>query len=291
MPLHAFGFALALFAALCFSASDAVGRYAMTVLGYDGSFVLALLFLGALLPLSLYIHAGQQWSQLRPRQPLLVVLRALCACAELWLVYETFKQLSLAQSYTLFFTMPLWVALLSWPLLGEKLGLRQGLALLVGFVGVIIAVNPQADSLSLGHLTGLAAALAMTGGYLFMRKLSATESTGTLLLAFVGSICLFNILRVDVWPPAPLLHVVLLLGGGAFMGCGNICLLNALKRVPAPLVAPFQYSQIIWALVFGWFVFADKPNAATLAGATVIIVAGILLTGKTAVPPKENGLP
>jgi S-adenosylmethionine uptake transporter len=259
----------------CFSAMDAAGSYATNSLGYSIQLTLAVGFGASLLPVVLYISWHKQWRQVWPKNPKLVLLRAAFACTELWLVYQTFTRLTLAESYTLFFTMPLWVALLSWPLLGEKLGRGQALALLLGFAGAVVAVNPQAGGLSTGQLYGLGAALCITAGYLLLRKLSATESTGTLLFAFLGSVFVFNLFTVPAWTTIEPAHAAIMAAGGLVMGIGNVLLITAIRYTPAPLIAPFQYSQIIWGIIYGALLFGTRPEFHTLAGAALIMAAGI----------------
>lgn len=262
---------------LGFSTFDALGRLLMLRESLPQAQVMTLVMGLGLIPVLLMVHLRGEWGQLKPKAPVQVLGRAALACVEVWLVFQAFKRLQLAEAYALFFTVPLWVLLFSTIFLKEKIGKRQKIALLIGFVGAIIATHPSIQGLSLGQLAGLGAAFCGGCGMIMMRHLGKTESNGTILLAFFIGQVIFNAAMMQGWHMPSSAAWTLIVIAGLAEGIAHVCLLLALQRVPAPLVAPFQYSQILWALLFGVLLFGELPTTYTMTGLVFITIAGLVL--------------
>lgn len=268
---------LTLLTYFCFSSFDATSRYLMLHLGLPQAQVMALVMAFGLIPIFVMVHLRGEWKTLKPTSPKLVLARAALACLEVWLVFQTFQALTMAESYALFFTVPLWVMLLGSLFLKEKIGPTQKLALLIGFIGALVATNPSFETLSIGQLTGLGAAFCGGCGMIMMRHLGKTERNGTILIAFFAGQVIFNFMLSREWAPLSPAAFGLIALAGLLEGTAHSCLLLALQRAPAALVAPFQYSQILWALVFGLLVFNEPPTLYTMAGLAIITLAGLIL--------------
>lgn len=262
---------------LGFSSFDAISRLLMLKDALPQAQVMTLVMAISLIPVLIAVHLRGEWRQLKPKAPLLVFGRSAIACVEVWLVFQTFQRLQLAESYTLFFTLPLWVLLLAALFLKERIRTVQKLALLIGFIGALIAVDPSLGGLSTGQLTGLAQAFCAALGVILMRHLGKTESSGAVLIAFFAGQILFNGLMMEGWHPISSTALLLIVLAGVVEGIAHVCLMLALQRAPAPLIAPFQYSQILWALIFGATLFGEAPTLHTLAGLALIGTAGVVL--------------
>lgn len=268
---------LTLLTYLGFSTFDALSRLLTLREALPQAQVMMLVMGIALLPVLLMVHLRGEWRQLKPKAPLQVIGRAALACVEVWLVFQTFKRLQLAEAYALFFTIPLWVLLLSTVFLKEKIGKRQKIALMIGFIGTVIATHPSIQGLTLGQLAGLCTAVCGACGMIMMRHLGKTESNGTILLAFFIGQVIFNGAMMQGWHMPSTTAWALIITAGLAEGIAHTCLLLALQRAPAPLIAPFQYSQILWALLFGVLLFGELPTTYTMTGLMFITIAGLVL--------------
>lgn len=275
--------ALGLATYLLFSTMDSVSRLLM-LQGYPQQQVLLLALLVALIPPCLLITYERGWKKLWPQRPGLVALRVGFACIELLLAFYAFRHLTLAESYALFFTMPLWVALLAALWLGEHLHRRQIIAIAIGFSGVLVAnYRPEGlSALGLGQLAGLGAALLAALGITIMRRIGKNESGTNVLLFLFAGLALFNAITLDNIAPLSAEATGLIVLAGLAMGIAHCCYVVALRSTPAPLLAPFQYSQVLWALLFGAVIFHEPVQPAVLVGLALIVAGGWLLLKKPA---------
>jgi drug/metabolite transporter (DMT)-like permease len=196
-----------------------------------------------------------------------------------WLAYySAARSLQLAELVTLYFAAPLFVVAMSNPILGEIVGPWRWLATIVGFGGVLIAANLSAAPDIWPALLALFAALAWAGTTILARNLSRAVSTAALM---VGSNLFFVIACglagpfLFVWPDAFSLGLLVLLG---LMGSiGQYFLFEGLRLAPASALAPFEYTSLAWAILWGWAIFGDFPTSHVLLGATVILASGLFM--------------
>lgn len=216
---------------------------------------------------------------LLPRRPGWTALRTGAAVITGVSVFYAFSVLPLAQTYAILFATPLLITILSVPLLGERVGLHRGAAVLVGLIGVIIVLRPgQGDGLSLGHLAALVGAFSSSFASIIVRKIGAEERNVVLLLyPMMANLLLMGAMLPFVYQPMPLadLGALALMAGLALIA--SLGVIAAYKRAPAFQIAPMQYSQIIWAVVFGALFFGEVVDLFTILGAGVIIVSGLYI--------------
>lgn len=216
---------------------------------------------------------------LRPVHPWWTALRTICATVNVGCVFYAFTTLPLAQVYAVLFATPLVITVLSIPVLGEKVGLHRWLAVLAGLIGVIVVLRPSADtSLELGHLAALACALFGGTAAIIVRKIGREERTIVLMLyPMVTNFIIMGVLMVFTYEPMPLLDF----GGTALAALlgfmGGVLLIVAYKASEAAIVAPMQYSQIIWATIFGYLIFDEAIDLGTILGAGIIISSGLYI--------------
>ncbi|SEQ16303.1 DMT family transporter [Thalassovita taeanensis] len=215
---------------------------------------------------------------LRPRHPWWTALRTVSAVIASLSVFYAFSKLPLAQTYAILFAAPLLITLLAIPLLGEKVGWHRGAAILVGLIGVMIVLRPGSTPLTLAHLSALSAAVFSALAAVIVRKIGSDERSVVLLLYpmltnFVVMACLMPF----VYVPVSLPH----LGGFGLMAvlvfCATLLQIAAYRVGSAFVVAPMQYSQIIWAVVFGVLFFDEYPDRSTIIGACVVICSGLYI--------------
>lgn len=269
------GLALASFA--LYSAHDVIVK----MLGGSYSPVQIVFFstlLGLPLALFLLLHDHED-ANLRPRRPVWTLLRTAMAVVTAVTVFYAFSVLPMAQTYAILFATPLLITILSVPMLGEKVGWRRMLAVLVGLIGVLIVLRPgQGTGLSLGHLAALFGALTSALAAIILRKIGREERNIVLLLyPMMGNIVVMGLALPFVYRPMPMTDFAAWFAMAAMGMIATLMVIAAYKRAPAVQIAPMQYSQIIWAAFFGALFFGEAIDLATFLGAAVIIASGIYI--------------
>jgi S-adenosylmethionine uptake transporter len=217
-------------------------------------------------------------ASLWPRMPGMTVLRIVISLIGSAFVTYSFTHLPLAQCYAVFFTMPLMITLIAWPMLGEPIDPLRGVIILVGFGGVLIALQPGTTDFQLAHLTAICGAVTGALNSLLLRKIGHGESSRVILLyptlaqfLVAGAIMLF------IWQPISLTDVQVGLQMGFLGTMGGLLIIAAYRVAPSIVVAPMQYSQIIWASALGLIFFGERPSLMNAIGIGVIIAAGLAL--------------
>lgn len=186
-------------------------------------------------------------------------------------------QLTLATAASLMFIGPLLLVSLSALLLGEKVGPRRWVAVAVGFLGVVVITRPG-FGFEVAMLFPLLAALLYAVYQLITRRLSATDNpTNTFFFTPIVGAAVSTCFVYFVWKTPTLEAWLLLLQAGFTAGCGQYLLIKAFQRSEASLLAPFGYSTLVWATLFGFIVFGNLPDIWTISGATVVILAGLYI--------------
>lgn len=198
-----------------------------------------------------------------------------------------FAALPLTQVYAILFSMPLLITLLAVPMLGERIGPHRLAAVLLGLVGVLIVLRPGQAEVGPGHLGALTAALGSAISAVIARRLGNGERTLVLVLWPV----LLNLGACAVALP----FVYRSMPGGDLGLAATVALLGligaalnvrAYRTAEAAVVAPMQYSQILWATLYGWLLFAETPDATTMTGITVIVASGLYILWRETRAPR-----
>ncbi len=189
------------------------------------------------------------------------------------------RYLQLDQTVSIMFSTPLVVAILAGFILGEWIGVQRWVAISIGFIGVLVVLRPGVGGIH------PAAILTVIGTVLYAiymvatRVLARTDSTETTVfysnvVGFIGT----TILLPLVWTtPETWLVTVVMIAIGAFGGLGHYLLIAAHRLAPAPVLAPFIYTQIVWMVALGYAFFGNVPNGFTLTGAAIVIASGLYL--------------
>ncbi|SNX72917.1 S-adenosylmethionine uptake transporter [Cereibacter ovatus] len=218
---------------------------------------------------------------LRPRHPWWTLIRTVCIVTTALCAFYAFSVLPLAQTYAILFTMPLLVTLFAIPLLQEKIGLHRGVAIVLGLAGVLIVLRPGAEPLSLGHVAALLAALTSSLASVIVRKIGTNERSVVLMLyPMVANFFVLGCALPAVYRPMPLMDLALMGVIAAFGFIAMLMTIAAYRMAEAVVVAPMQYSQMIWAAVFGWLIFGEAADLWTWVGAAVIMASGLYIVGR-----------
>jgi drug/metabolite transporter (DMT)-like permease len=228
-------------------------------------------------PLLLWMAWSGSFGAWRTTRPLAHLGRGVIGLSTMLLAFAAVTLLPLAESATIGFVAPLFSVILSALLLSEPVGKHRWSAVVVGFIGVLIVMQPGGSHIPpLGLAIALTAALGVAGVTITIRTLGRTESTPTIVLWFT----LFSMIATGAlmpffaeWHDARTWAI--LLGLGLFGGMGQLFLTSALRFAPVSVVVPFDYTQLLWAVLLGWWLWGTHPPATTWAGAAVIVASGL----------------
>ena len=224
------------------------------------------------------LYAGGAGQLLRVRWPLHLVRGALSVFMMLTFTFAL-KSLSLAKVYALFFVAPLMIAVFSIFMLRERVTKAQWVAIVVGFLGVLIVLRPGAEGFAwLGTIAVLGTALAYALSSILVKIIGRTDSTQSMIFWMTCMLAIgATLIALPVWQPILRPHY-LLIGGVAITGAiGQWGITEAFKRGPAASVAPLEYSGLGWVIIIDFAVWSVVPEWRTLAGAAVIIGSGLYL--------------
>jgi drug/metabolite transporter (DMT)-like permease len=232
----------------------------------------------AALPFLLAANAAfGRWRDLRPKRWGLHVLRGFLSVALLWCFVYAVSQLSLANAYSIFMSAPLLITALSVPMLRERVGWQQWLAVFVGLVGVIIVLKPSGTGLvTVGGLAALASAIGYALNAITIRILTRTDTSAATVF---WSLCFLTIIgglaASAHWVPVPWDHWPMIAGLGITGALGQYFITEAFRLAPPPVVAPLEYTALAWGMLFDWLIWATAPGLRMLTGACVIVASGI----------------
>lgn len=214
-------------------------------------------------------------ANLRPQVPLLSAVRTVAVVVGGFCAFYAFSVLPLAETYAILFAAPILITILSVPILGEVVRAHRWVAVVVGLIGVLVVLRPGTAALGLGHLAAFVSAFATALTSVVMRKIGTRERRDVLLLYpmlanFVVMLCILPF----VYVPMPIADLGMLLLVSVLAVVAMTLMIQAYTLADAALVAPMQYSQIIWAAIFGWVFFNETSDLMTFVGAGIIIASG-----------------
>jgi drug/metabolite transporter (DMT)-like permease len=271
------GIALMAAGIFLFAVNDALGKWLVAT--YSVGQVLLVRSLAALALLAPFIWRDRASFAVAPRRGLQAV-RAAFATIEVACFYWAVAYLPLADVMAYYLAGPIFVTAIAAIVLREPVGWRRWTAVLVGFAGVVICLRPGTATLSWPALIALAGSFTFSLSMIATRYLRGTGDTVLVTTQTVAALGFGAIAAPFAWvPPSPRdLALLALLGMVAMVA--HVCVNRSLKLAPASIVVPYQYTTIIWAVAFGYLVFGDVPDLAMLAGAAIIIAAGLFILAR-----------
>lgn len=226
--------------------------------------------------LVLYTHG---WVGFRTERPLAHLMRLSLNVMAFLAFFFGLSRLPLANAIALLLTAPIFMAVLSGPLLGERVTGRLWIVVVGGFLGVVLMADPTAkgdDLIGVGAI--LAASVAYALWMLHTRYLSSTERSETMVFyTAVGSVMLTGLVMPLLWRQPSVGEFGLLALLGIMSSVGHFCLVQAYRYAPVYVVGPFDYTSLVWGIVIGYIVWRDVPSAQMLLGATLVVAGGLYL--------------
>jgi drug/metabolite transporter (DMT)-like permease len=271
-PLLAIG--LVLLAMFLFTTTDGAAKHLAASMAPEQVIWVRYGVIVALLLPVLWLKRGERL--LATSRPGLHVLRGLLLMVSGLIFVFALESLPLETCTAIGFVSPFYVTALSIPFLGEKVGRRRWAAVGVGFLGVLLILRPGGGAFQWAMLLPLLSSFCWALGLIITRHMRGSERALTVLVysSLVGFVASAP-LALPHWRQPEALEWLLLAGVGAFNALGQYLVIRAFMMASASLLAPFSYSTILWAALIGAFVFASFPDAATLAGTSVLVAAGL----------------
>ncbi|WP_315918130.1 DMT family transporter [Mesorhizobium sp. SP-1A] len=258
-----------------FALNDAMGKW--LVASFSVGQVVLVRSIGAFFVLGPMIARKPAASLFRLERPLLQVLRVIATALDTAFFYAAVVYLPLADVMSYYMAGPIYVAALSHLLLGEKVGWRRWLAILIGFCGVLVMLNPSSAALSLSSLFALVGSVSFGIAIVLGRKLRNTSDTALVTWQTIGTGLVGAAAAVGNWHAATPLDWGAMLLLGIVSCAAHLMITRALKLAPASTLAPLHYTLLLWATIFGLTFFGDVPSLRMMAGAGIIVLAGLFI--------------
>lgn len=220
-----------------------------------------------------------RWRDLKPVRWGLHLVRGVLAIVMLSTFVYAVKLLPLADAYSIFLAAPLIVTVLSVPILGERVDARRWIAIAVGLSGTLVLLNPRSSNFAtLGGLAAILSASCYALSGISVRVLTRTDTTAGMVFWFMLMLTVFGgILAAPTWVPIDPRHWLLLLGVGVLGALGQHFITEAFRHARASVVAPFEYTALLWAVSFDWLVWDHAPNSRMFVGGAIIVASGLYL--------------
>ena len=228
-------------------------------------------------PLLAWIALTRNAGAWRTQRPFAHLTRGAIGLTTMVLAFAGLTYLPLAEAATIGFAAPFFSVALSALVLGEPVGRHRWSAVVLGFAGVMIVMRPGSSHLpAIGLSFAILAALGTAAVTITLRQIGRTEATPTIVLWFTCfSMAMTGLLLPYYGQAHDARTWAILVALGLFGGMGQLFLTSALRFAPVSVVVPFDYTQLIWAVLLGWLLFGTHPAATTWAGATVIVASGL----------------
>jgi drug/metabolite transporter (DMT)-like permease len=269
------GIGLMLVGIFFFALNDALGKWLIATFSLGQ--LLLVRSAAALVLLAPFIWRGG-WAPFRtaPR-PFIQWLRPIFSTFELGCFYWALAYMPLADVMTFYLASPIYVTAISPFLLGEHVGWRRWAAVIAGFVGVMIALNPSAQSFTPAAMVAITGSFSFSILMIYTRQVRGTSDIVLVTTQMVGALLAGAVLAPLTWVPLTWFDGALLVVLGVVATVAHFCVNRALKLAPASVVVPYQYTMIVWAIILGYMFFGDIPRTTMVAGAAIIIAAGIYI--------------
>lgn len=271
-PLRGSAFGLAAFAV--FSTQDAVIK---SISGHSVFQIAFFAVLFSFVPFTLFLALDGNARSYRPQVPGLTALRCLFTLGSLLSAVYAFSVLPMTEVYSLVFTAPILITLLAIPILGEKIKLIRWIAIGIGLIGVMVVLRPGQSELSSGHLAAILAAVCVACTAVVTRKIGNREHSHTLIVyPLLVNLLVTGACLIFVYQPMDGKTLALMAAIGLLSVLGQSLNIEAYRISEAQFVAPMQYSQMLWAMLFGTILFDEEIDRYVIIGSGIIIFSGLL---------------
>lgn len=263
---------------VCFTFLDTSSKY-LVLAGISALIVAWARFVVHVLLVGVFLRGWREPSRFRANNLPAHILRGAFLFGSTMCNIMALRTLQLAETTSIYFFGPMVITALAGPLLGEWAGWRRWMAILSGFVGVLVITRPGVGVFGIGHLFALGSMLSNSFYVIMTRRMSATETSESLILfsALAPAVLLLPTLPFSLSLPQDAWHWSVLLMLGVFGATGHWLLVQAYRLATTTALAPYPYSQMVWMILSGWIIFHQFPDRWTLVGAAIIVASGLYI--------------
>jgi drug/metabolite transporter (DMT)-like permease len=270
------GIALTLIGVFLLTSSDAAIKWVTGSIPFGEALFIRTLFV--LIPIAVIVWRRGGMSSLRIVSPRNLMVRALFGTGSTFLIVASLSLLPIGEVLTLVFVTPILVTALAPLLLGEHVGWHRWIAVLGGFAGVVIMLRPDAGAFQIAALLPLTAALIASLRDIVTRRISASESSLTILAFSAFGLIAASLATIPFgWRPVGLTEIAIAGASGLLFGIAHYLMIESYRFAEASLVAPFRYTNLLWAPLLGFLLFGEIPGVSLLAGAPLIGACGLYI--------------
>ncbi|ASY65541.1 Permeases of the drug/metabolite transporter (DMT) superfamily (plasmid) [Sinorhizobium sojae CCBAU 05684] len=269
------GVLIMLLGMLMFSLNDVMGKWLVATYSVGQVVLIRSIAAGVVLLPFLWLRGPKKLVAVE--RPGLQLARVVASTAEVFAFYFAVVTLPLADVMTYWLAAPIYVAAVSPLVLKEPVGWRRWTAIAIGFVGVIIALEPSSQALTLPALISILGSMFFAFMMVSGRSLRGTPDTTLAFWQIVGAAVAGLLWAPFDWTPLKPLDTALLGLLGVVAMLAHVLVNRALKLADAATVAPLQYTLLFWAIVFGWLIFGDSPRLSMVLGAGLIVASGLFI--------------
>ena len=245
-----------------------------------------------IIPILFLIPKDRYFDFYKTTRPVLHFKRCLAGLIALVSIFVALRNLPLATVVSISFAAPIFITIFSIFLLNEKVGLYRWMAVLVGFLGIIFITEPGFSALNVYYIYPIIFCLGLSYVAIAIRKLSSTEPAWLISFFFSFSIMLLSFLSFyQGWILPSLLDLFLLSMVGILGGLANLWLSQSYKYSEVSLVSPLKYLGLVFAIIFGYFIWNEIPTSKTLLGALLVIVSSIIIFRREMYLKKKLSVP
>ena len=239
----------------------------------------------ALLPVAVHIWQGPGWRAMRTNRLPALLGRSLLSLIATALLILALGRMQLAEATAVLFVAPLFVTALSMPLLAEHVGIHRWAAVLLGFAGVMIMIRPGAGVLGFGAVLALGSALFYALTMIAIRYLARTESTAAIVgYNQIGIAVVTGAFMPIQWVTPTLIDTALFVALGLLAGFGQLALTKACRLAPVSVLAPFDYTTMLWAVLLGYWIWGELPDVFVIVGVVIVAASGIYIVRRETGP-------
>lgn len=263
---------------LVFTGLDSAAKY-LVMQGLAPPFVAWARFAGHVVFVFILLRGWRNPSAFRPNDLRLQVVRGLTLFATTILTFFALRTMQLAEWVSISFFAPMLITALAGPMLGEWAGWRRWMAVLAGFVGVLVVTRPGFEGFTAGHAMALAATLCNSFYIILTRRLAPSQTAESLILfsALAPAVLMLPVVPIAAPTEFRPLQLAVLILLGLFGAVGHWLLIQAYRRASATALAPYPYLQLVWSIGAGYFLFNQLPDLLTFVGAGIIVCSGLYI--------------
>ncbi len=260
----------------CFSVMDAMIKWLSSDFPITQIVALRSWFGLPILFVLVYFEGGI--SGLKTKRPAAHGLRYLLVLILSFSFFWVLSRMKLIDAIAITFAAPILITALSVPILKESVGVQRWLAILAGFIGVLVMLRPGAGVFQWAAVVALGSTTVYAFLMISTRALKSTETTAALLFYPQTGMALTGVLIAPIyWQPVTFAQLGLFAAAGTFGSLGILCLTNAFRLAPVAVVSPFEYTALIWATILGYLLWQELPDPLTVFGASIVIVSGLYI--------------